>query len=272
VTGSAELRRMQRWFASGVTFSTDHATARHGGHGRQPARSPDCDVGRRLVSHPDRPPSAAIGIYREGYFARLVHVLRNDFGCVHHVLGDAAFTELATRYVVEHPSRHPNLNQLGREFPAFAKRQDRLEHRALVGELAVIERYVCEAFDAPEFTPLGADELAAVPADRWQHVGLVVNPSLHLCSFDYPANAFYESWRRDRSAEVPEPRRSWLAVFRSGERVQRRSLSRAGHGMLSELASGAPLAQALAAADPAEPVAEWFQKSAAAGLFTAIRT
>ena len=60
-----------------------------------------------------------LAIYRDGYRARLVECLADDYPAVRHLLGAEAFEAIAHAYVDKHPSRSPNLNAFGRLMPAF---------------------------------------------------------------------------------------------------------------------------------------------------------
>ncbi|MGB3968799.1 MAG: hypothetical protein WBO45_18845, partial [Planctomycetota bacterium] len=66
-------------------------------------------------------------------------------------------------------------------------------------------------------------------------------------------------------------RRTWLLVHRHRFAVQRLALAPREHAVLRALGEGVPLARALDRAQPGDPVADWFRRWAAAGVFTAVR-
>lgn len=271
---ASRLRRLQRWFAHVVEHP---ATADVAIRSRvADALIPRADVvaGRVLVPNPRLDAAGMLQVYNGAYLARLVEVLQGDFGAVQHVLGEHEFQHLVARYLGAHPSRHPNLNRLGRQLPAFVRRQRRLPHRAFVAELATLELACSIAFDAPEFTPLALATLADVPPERWGGARFTANPSVQLFSFRHPVDAFYQAWKEGKPGPVPAPESSWLAVFRKDDRVWRQRLPRGAHAVLRALLAGQPLAQALARAGrgggDGRPVTEWFQSFAADGLFTAV--
>lgn len=270
MSSAPPLRRLQRWFAYVMEHPGTAAQALRArpAEGLVPRRL--VESGRVLTPNPRMEPAAMLDVYNGGYLARLVEVMQSDFGAVQHVIGDDAFRRLVARYLVKHPSRHPNLNALGRHFATFVRGERWLPHRAFLAELATLERATSVAFDAAEFTPLGPDAMSKVPPDRWDHVRFTPNPSVQLLSFRHPVDLFYQSWKNEKPIAVPRPAPSWLLVYRRDDRVWRQRMVRSEFRVLQRLCAGEPLAQALAAAKAGEPVAEWFQSFARDGLFVAL--
>ncbi len=209
-------------------------------------------------------------VYNGGYLARLIEVLATDYPALQYLLGERAWHQLCARFVARHPSRHPNLNRLGLPMPAFVRSQRQLPRHAFAVELASLERRISDAFDAPEFTPLQPDALGAIAPDDWARARLMANPSLQLCAFAYPTNAFYIGFREEREPKPPRPRRTFVAVFRRDQRVFRLDLAPAAHAVLAALVRGQPLAKALQLAKGGD-VGAWFRTWATDGLFTEVR-
>ena len=269
MTAPLELRQLQRWFAHVVAHPKTADAAMHSRRAKQLVPRRDV-AGNVIADNPRMSAAAMLQVYNGGYLARLVEVLRGDFGCVHDVLGGCAFERLVSRYLEQFPSRHPNLNQLGRHFPMFVARRRKLPQRAFLAELAQLELAVQVAFDADEFTPLEGDMLAGVPQERWDDARFVPNPSLQLFAFRHPVDTFYQAWREGEPGDAPAPQRQFVAVFRKHDRVWRQRLPKASFAVLCALVAGRPLGVALAEATAGEPVGEWFQGYAADGLFTAV--
>ena len=265
------LRRLQRWFAWCVEHPATADVAIASREGEALVRATAVAAGSVIAPNPHRSAAEMLQVYNGGYLERLTEVMQSDFGCVQHVIGETAFRALVARYVHAHPSRHPNLNQLGRHFPAFVRTAPGLRHRAFLAELATLERAVCTSFDAPEFAPLPLDAFAQIPAERHARARFTVNPSLQLLTFRYPVDEFLQAWKDDAPLPVPRARASWLAVFRRDGSVWRQRLSSSQHRVLAALVARKPLAAALAHAKKAEPVAQWFGGFQRDGLFTHVR-
>jgi hypothetical protein len=262
-----DLRNLQQWFAGIVEHPRTADVALRSRAANQLIPRADVTAGRVIAPNPRMDAAAMLQVYNGAYLSRLVEVLQGDFGALQHVLGEHGFHQLIARYLASFPSRHPNLNQLGRNLPAFVRRQKQLPQRAFATELATLERACAVAFDAPEFEPLAADALAAVPQERWPGARFTPNPSLQLFAFRFPVDQFYQPWKEDRPEAVPAARRSWLAGYRTQHRVWRQRLTRSAHAVLKALVDGRPLGEALGRAANGEPVAKWFQDFAADGFF-----
>lgn len=263
------LRRLQSWFAHVVQHpgTSAQALAEPAAQRLVPTRA----LATTIAANPRLDAASMLDVYNGGYLARLVEVMQGDFGAVHRLLGDDAFRALVARYLQRHPSRHPNLNRLGRAFPAFVATQRRLPQRAFLAELAQLELAVSRAFDAAEFTPLAASALQAVPAAHWDRVRFVPNPSLQLLVSRHPVDRAYQAWKDGAPLVVPAPERSWLLVHRRDDRVWRQRLVPGQFAVLQALFTGAPLATALAKAPKGAPVGEWFAACTREGWFTALR-
>lgn len=262
------LRALQRWFAAVTEHpaTADVAIASRTAAAIVPVRAVR---DRRIVRGNERmAPADQLQVYNGGYLARLVEVLQGDYGAVQHVLGEDGFRALIARFLVAHPSRHPNLNQLGAPLPGFVARQRSLPHRPFLTELATLERAVAEAFDAPEFRAVTQTEMAAVPPERWGTVRLRLNPSVRLFAFRHPVDPFYQAWKEEQPIVVPARAASWLCVYRKDDRVWRQRLAKSAHAVLTALAAGRPLGEAIERAAGSEQVGEWFQGFARDGLFT----
>ncbi|MBL9076967.1 MAG: putative DNA-binding domain-containing protein [Planctomycetes bacterium] len=264
------LRSLQRWFAAVVEHPATADVALRSRAAAAIVPPAAAARGAVVLGNARMTPAERLQVYNGAYLARLLEVLQGDFGALQQALGEDRFRALVAKFVVAHPSRHPNLNQLGRPLPGFVARQRDLPHRPFLAELATLERAVSDAFDAPEFTPLANDRLAAVPPERWATARLTLNPSVQLCAFRHPVDEWYQAWKEGRPRPVPARAASWLVVFRRDDRVWRQRLERPAFAVLAALAEGVPLAPALERARGAAAVGEWFQGFARDGLFTAV--
>jgi hypothetical protein len=262
------LRQLQRWF--GAIFEHE-GTAEQALRGRGVRRLLPAGAGAVLKPNPRLSPAAMLDVYNGGYLSRLVEVMQIDFGGVQQVLGDDAFRQLVAKFLRAHPSRHANLNQLGAPFPAFVARQRALPQRPFLAELARLERTLCEAFDAPEFTPIGADALSAVPQQHWGRVRFLPNPSVRMLALRFPVDPFYQAWKDGKPMAVPAAAGNTLLVYRRDDRVWRERLQPGAAAVLQRLLAGRPLGEALAAAPSGEPVQQWFAGFARDGLFVGLR-
>ncbi|MBI3267926.1 MAG: putative DNA-binding domain-containing protein [Planctomycetes bacterium] len=276
----ASLARLERWMMEvvsspgGVQGGLASAGARRLGPG-------DPDALERVVL-PSRSLSAAdrLAVYADMYFLRFIEVLAGEFPTVRHVLGAEPFTRFVTDYVSAHPSASYTLSLLGAGFPAFLRNEARgLPRRAFLAELALVERAMEEVFDAPRADPLPADAVLALPPDRWAAAQLRMTPALRLFALHYPLNDFMTAVRQGRETQPPRARPTWTAVYRKDYLVWRLPLAREGFALLSALAEGKTLGEALeaaASAPDADPewilgmLPGWFREWTAEGFFVGV--
>jgi hypothetical protein len=164
-----------------------------------------------------------LGVYANGYFFRIRDALEEDFGALHGALGEAAFHNLITAYLIFHPPTHPSLREAGRRLPGFLA-----GHRAAASfrercpwgpDLAALEWALQDAFDAADVPPLSREALAAEPPEAWGDLRLSLAPSLQTLTLAWPVQAVREAYEAGRPLPTPSPARTYLRVWRKEERV-----------------------------------------------------
>jgi hypothetical protein len=144
--------------------------------------------------------------------------------------------------------------------------------------LARLELAMTEVFDEVETPALSAAAVAAVPPERWPEVRLRPIAAFRLLALRYPVNAYVASVG-GKAHRPPRPRRrdAWLLVFRRDYSVRRLELTRPGYDLLSELAAGRTLGDAVTAAARRRGAAarhtelhRWFRQWMASGLFAGL--
>jgi hypothetical protein len=274
------LDRLQRWMQAVVVHpgSTEAAA----GAGAARAEMPPATAAELI--RPSRTMSAVerVGIYQGMYLLRMEEALAGDYEALRHLLGEDRFFALVRDYVQEYPSRHFSLNRLGDHLPEYILRASGLGRlRAVCYDLARLERALGRVFDAPETPHLTAEEIAAVPAESWEHVRLVPIAAFALLAFRYPVVAYLDSVSEAPDHTHPPLRRkdTWAVVYRRDYSVRRQDLSRGAQHLLSELIAGRTIGQAVASAmqlrGPARPTERdlfrLFRDWSAGGLFQALR-
>ena len=95
-------------------------------------------------------PRARLGIYAEGYFARLRDCLAGDFPALAARLGQETFQILIAEYLVEHPSRYATVAEVGRALPGFVSSHRFCQQYPFALDLTTLEWAVTEAFLATD--------------------------------------------------------------------------------------------------------------------------
>lgn len=235
-----------------------------------PSRLGDVVLPSRTLS-----PAERVAIYQRMYPLRMEEALEIDYPTLKAFLGENGFRKFVRDYVASFPSRSYTLNRLGDHVPEFLRTARGLRHRAFCHDLARLELAMTEVFDEAETPPLSAAAVAAVPPDAWPSLRLRPVAAFRLLELRYPVNAYLQAVRD--GARRPRPRREdgWLAVVRRNYRVRRLELTRPAYRLLSDLASGVPLGEAVVAAARRRGSAaagqtqlyRWFREWMKSGLF-----
>jgi hypothetical protein len=207
--------------------------------------------------------------------------LESDYPALQHFLGHQGFRGLVAGYVQVHPSRSYTLNRLGDHLPDYVKTAPGLPRREFCHDLARLELLVTQVFDGPETKSLTQEAIAKVPAEAWERARLTPVTAFRLGAFRYPVNAYLESTQQD-DHDHPKPRLkdTWVAIFRREFRVRRVDLTRPAFELLSDIAAGTTLGEAIGAAlrrrgkrGPGEDeLFRWFRDWVALGMFSTVKT
>jgi hypothetical protein len=118
---------------------------------------------------------ARLDVYANMYFYRILEVLRGDYPRLTAALGDPAFHNLITDYLVACRPRHPSIALAGDRLPEFLASHALGAERPWLVPLASLERAYTELFDGPDAATLGLDDVRALapPALAALPLGLV---------------------------------------------------------------------------------------------------
>jgi hypothetical protein len=114
-----------------------------------------------------------LDVYANMYFFRILDALRADYPKLLAVMGDEAFHDLATGYLLAHPSRHPSLRYVGEKLPGFVAEHRLAKERPWIGELAALEWARVDVFDRADAEVMTREVLASVAPEEFGGVRLV---------------------------------------------------------------------------------------------------
>ena len=235
-------------------------------------------------------------IYNRQYWFRVLSALAEDFPGVEAVLGGRRFSAMARAYLADRPSRSFTLRNLGARLAGWLEKHSAWgdSRQELALDMARLEWAEIEAFDGKKEPSLGLDDLAGR-----NPIGLRLRlqPCMSLLALGYPVDELLLAVRKDVDASgatsngVAErsgrrhvtrvaqlkPTPIFLAVHRVDDEVYFRRLDRSQFAVLSALAGGKSLSDALTFAldgtgggfEPTTAIEEWFYNWAALGWFCA---
>ena len=270
------LERVQRWMHACIVKqgTAEDAISSDGAKAQIPAA-----VARGLVL-PSKTLSALerLDIYRDMYVPRMEEALAIDYPALKHFLGGEGFMRLVAMYLDEHPSRSYTLNRLGDHLPEFLATLSDLPKKNFCVDLARLEYALTMVFDARETAALTPDAVRDVPQEAWETSRLKPIDAFRLLAFNYPVSEYIGAVDGENEFPRIAAKKSWVVAYRRNYRVHRIDLTEAAYELLSGLASGRTLGEAIVAvltrkgrkAVKQSQLFEWFRDWMAEGLFQAV--
>ena len=180
-----------------------------------------------------------LDVYANMYFYRILDVLRDEYPRVVVAVGEVAFHDLVTDYLLAHRPQHPSLRAAGARLPAYLEAHPLGSAWPWLPGLALLERTHRELFDGVDAPTLTSDTLQKLALEEF--VGLFVRliPTHALIDFPFALSAIWESLAAgDRTGTEPESGRESLLVWRQGMEVRHRVVDDAGEAAMLALAAG----------------------------------
>jgi hypothetical protein len=184
-----------------------------------------------------------LDVYANAYFYRIHGVLEKDYPALAKALGDDAFNDVVTSYLLVHPSTHPSLRYAGAELGAFLA-----DHAAAKGvrqrapwasDLARLEWAMVDAFDAADAAPLARDAVAALAPERFASLTLELRPGTSLLVQNWPVHSLRAACDAGEAVEAPaNPAPESVVVWRPSETVRYRTADAVEATALSLLRNG----------------------------------
>lgn len=224
------------------------------------------------------PAAVRFGIYRNNVISNLTAVLRLTFPAVARLVGTEFFATAAARLITQAPPRSADLYEYGDLFPGFLETFQPARHLGYLPEVARLEWAVNKALHAPCLPALAPAALTSLPERGQPDIVLLPHPSLSLLRLAHPSAAIWKAVlaadaqeRAQRLAAIDLRRPDGcLAVLHNGVGLALVTLSEPAFAMARALVDGASLADALAAAPPAE-AAPLLARLFSEGLFAGYR-
>jgi hypothetical protein len=223
-------------------------------------------------------PLERLDIYRGMYLLRMEEALSIDYPALKHFLGADEFMQLVARYVDAYPSRSYTLNRLGDHLCEFIATLDDLPRKEFCVDLARLEYALTCVFDAPETTALKGEAVRAVPPEAWEGARLKPVEAFRLLEFNYPVSRYLGAVDEENPFPRVARKKTWLVAYRREYGLHRMDLTQPAYELLSALASGKTLGEAIISVLPRKwrpavkeaHLFEWFRDWMAEGLFQSV--
>jgi hypothetical protein len=238
-----KLAELQRFFAEVATSNT----------------GPKPELERVFAGDAQLSAQERLGIYNRAYYFRLLDALASVFERTKLSLGEAEFQRVGLAYLAEHPSEHPAVERVGRQFPEFLSTRV----GSLSAGLAALEWARLCALVAPNAR--AAVSASAVAQSDFPCGHFHFAPSLRWLEVAEGALAAFAA---DAPSALGSNEICAVAVWRNGYAVQHERLALSELAALRVAATGAPVSD-VCASFPAENEAQAVQLAfqALAGWF-----
>ncbi len=211
-------------------------------------------------------------VYAEGYTARILETLSETCVAVKHILGEAAFLQIAQGYARQYPSQSYNLTDAGRKLPDYFEETDWKDRFPFLPDLARLECLVMDSFhEFPEdsFDPAC---LAGLDEGGWDKLYLNFQPFVKILKSSWPILSLWEARStplKDLHVRL-EGRPQSVLVYRRASEVFCKEITSAQYEMLSGLLSGKNLGEVCGELEKISeeelPLLEWFSFWSSQGL------
>jgi len=182
--------------------------------------------------------TARLDVYANMYFFRILDVLRGELPRVRAAVGDDAFHDLITDYLLAVRPAHPSLREVGARLPAYLGQHPLGLERPWLAPLARLERAHRELFDGPDAEPLTAEVVSALGPDAFVGLEVDLAPCHAILEHGYALGPVWEPLAA-RQAVTPAAGPETLLVWRQGLAVRHRVVGDAAErAMLAGLATG----------------------------------
>lgn len=245
--------------------------------------------------HPRLTARQQLAIYADGYRTRLEKVVTNSYPATCQLLGKETFVRQARDFIEATPSRHFNIDRYALGFAGFIAPNAPVP----AAELARLEAAVAEIFLLEDSDPLTPDMLTGMDEEAFAAMPLRLRKAARLLQTEYAVNDYLTAFRksppplegggreggrsagsglsicpphltsplkggRDEAApgltgEEIEKQTQYLLIYRHQRQVRRVAMEQKAFRLLSLLAEGRTLAQAIEGLADEIIAPEWLQ-------------
>ncbi len=219
----------------------------------------------RLTSHQQ------LSIYAEGYVERLYKVLANTYPASLNMLGKQQFATCAQNYIAVVRSTHFNIDRYPIGFADFISN----DISPSIAELAKLEASIAEVFLGEDSQPLTSAQLQSLTEYEFANMSLPLRLAAKLLMTNFAVNDALSAFRAGKEPATIPHSKQFLLIYRHKRRINRLLLTKKEFLLLSQLAAGDTLKEAIdyiEAQYPDEQInADWlqncFQQWLANGVF-----
>jgi hypothetical protein len=190
------------------------------------------------------PDEKRFAVYRNNVVAGLGKALETRFPVTSRLVGQEFFRGMARAFIGQSRPRSPLLFEYGDDFPDFIAGFEAAASVPYLADVAGLETAWTRAYHAAEATPIGADALADVPAERVTDARLEPHPSAAIIRSAWPVGSIWAAHQNEAIRPVGHARAEAVLVVRPEAEVNVHILPTKDADFAEMLLSGATLGEA----------------------------
>ncbi len=265
------LKNLQNWLANVITHprGTEKALSEEAANAKlQSASELHTIVDTAPLSRIER-----LDIYAEGYFARLLEALGNDFENLVRVLtslfDENAFRKIVSAYLELHPSMSRTVGDVGQHLPAFLRSYAAVNSFPFLAEVAEMDWRATRALYIDADPPFDPSSLANLGEDEWESLQFRLDSSVQWFRVGHTVTRVWNETEIDSSLIVAQS--GIVLIHRFQEFVYVHSISETQAIVLKAMRESQTLGEICGALQEseAESVMNWFGGWIANGVIKA---
>ena len=151
-----------------------------------------------------------LAIYQNGYMLRLLECMRAEYPLLIRVFSEAWFDAIAQRYLAFHPSCSTNLNDLGKQFPAFLEQDRPDKHQndspdqvfELIVSIAKFERFKVETSRGKGSEDADTNPFDLIDQNALNIQNIVLAPNLRLLKTPFQLLEYLQEVKNDQEQKT----------------------------------------------------------------------
>jgi Putative DNA-binding domain len=164
-----------------------------------------------------------VEVYANGYFHRLLEVLKEDYPATLAVVGDDGFHNLTTGYLIDYPPNEPSIHFAGTNFAAYLHTHPLRQRWPFLAELACLERATLDSFHAADALALGGEAMRALSPAQWPDLTMRLHSAARLVDCGWRVDAVLRAIEDGVAWTLPDRDDATIVVWRREARVYYRS-------------------------------------------------
>lgn len=125
----------------------------------------------------------AMAVYRKHVWYSLINTLKIHYSSVLEIIGEDDFLKIAQEYVFHNPSKTPDLELYGFDFPEFLKKHKKIP--AYIRDIANLDIAHVKCAIAIDFTTTPTLEFQKIKPQDYENITFISNPTNIICDLKY---------------------------------------------------------------------------------------